>query len=230
MRNEASGWDRLRIVRSGLAVAGIAAVLAIALAACAGNGGQPSRTALSPAVVVSHAELRAGGSPSSGQEWTRDSRFGISVSHPTRWRVWRFAEVGSFTTALLFLSNQPVTAPCTTSRTSTGTQTSCRGLPKARLRSGGVLLGWFSNGFPAPRGYDVLAHTRGRPTVIDDRPAKIDVRQADAACKQDGGTLTITATIAHGSGAASISMSACLARPTAADRARVLRSLRSLQI
>jgi hypothetical protein len=212
------------------AVAVVAGVLAVALTACTGDMSRPSPTALSPGKIASRTEQASARWPSSGQVWTRESGLGISVSHPTGWRVWHFVEAGSFTTALLFLSNQPVTAPCTTSRTSTGTQTSCRGLPKARLRSGGVLLGWFSNGFPVRRGYDVLAHTRGRPTVIDGRRAKIDTAPAHGVCKQDGGTLAITATIAQGSGAANMSMSACLSHPSAALRNQLLRSLRSVRV
>jgi hypothetical protein len=115
-------------------------------------------------------------------------------------------------------------------RTRSGDDTDCRGLPETHLRTGGVVLGWFSNGFPAPKGYDVLDHTRGRPALIDGRRAKIEVGSADGFCNQNGGTLTITATIAHGSGAGSTSMSACLSHPSPAVRDRVLRSLRSVHL
>lgn len=161
--------------------------------------------------------------------WVRDTSAGISVSHPTDWRVYHFAEAGSFTTELMFLSNRPVSAPCTTTRTPTGIRTDCRGLPQARLTSGDLMIGWFSNGFPVPAGYRLLSHTAGKLTHIDGHAAKITAVPAIGTCKTDGGTVSITATIATGPAADSISMSACLARPSHALRSQVIRSLRSVR-
>lgn len=162
--------------------------------------------------------------------WTRDASGGISVSHPADWRVSHFEEVGSFTTGLMFLSNRRVNSPCTSTRTSPGTRAECRGLPRADLTSGDVVIGWFSNGFPVRAGYDLIAHTPGQLTHIDGHQAKIATAPATGPCRTDGGTLLMTATIATGPAADNISMSACLARPSSALRKNVLRSLRSVHI
>jgi hypothetical protein len=180
-------------------------------------------------VVAGCASLPGGdGARQATTTWVRDSGSGISVSHPAAWRTARFPEAGSFTVGLLFLFNQPVRPPCVTSSNAVGLRISCAGLPRGNLRPGGILIGWFSNGGGVPKGYQVLDHTTGRVVRIDDRPAKISSTAAAGSCRRAGGTVSIRATIAVGSGESDVTMDACLDRPTPGQRAQVLRSLRSV--
>jgi hypothetical protein len=160
--------------------------------------------------------------------WTRDSGLDVSVSHPADWHVSYFDEASSFSTALLFLANRPLRSPCTTSRRS-GISITCRSLPRAHLDRGGVVIGWFSKGFPEPAGYDLLAHTAGRRTRIDGYPAKISTAASTDSCEADGGTTQMTAVIVTGPGADNVAMTACLAHPTQQLTDQVRTSLRSVR-
>jgi hypothetical protein len=158
------------------------------------------------------------------EHWERDASSGISASHPESWRVSRFKESGSFLTGLLFLSNQTVASPCTT--TSAGTHISCSGLPRTTLQPQGLVIAWFRTGMP---GVSLLAHAVGRPTRIAGYRAKIANTSPSGTCQADGGTVAIHATIATGPGANNLQMSACLSHPSAEQRQQVMRSLRSLR-
>ena len=92
------------------------------------------------------------------------------------------------------------------------------------------MIGWFSEGFPEPSGYDLLTHVSGRPVRVAGYPAKIDVTPSTDSCLADGGTNLITATVATGPGADNLAMRACLAHPSRQLVDRVLASLRSLRV
>jgi hypothetical protein len=160
--------------------------------------------------------------------WVRDASGGISVSHPSSWRLSKFEESGSFVTGLLFFSNQAIASPCVTS--AGGNTISCSGLPRATLHAGGLKIGWFDLmailGGAMP-GKDVLSRAAGQVTRIDGHQAKIAVTPASGACRQSGGTLAIDATIATTPNY--LSMSACLSHPSNEQRQQVLQSLRSVR-
>jgi hypothetical protein len=102
-------------------------------------------------------------------------------------------------------------------------------LPRGRLTSGGLIVAWFASGFPEPAGHDQLSHTAGRLTRIDGHRAKIATTRATWMCKTDGGTASMTATIAVDRSTNNITMLACLSHPSPVLRAQVVKSLRSLR-
>lgn len=71
---------------------------------------------------------------------------GISFSHPAAWSAYKPAlpTVALHFNPLVYLSTQPVHAPCSTK----GNTTTC-GFPIDHLRPGGVLVTWETNGLPA---------------------------------------------------------------------------------
>jgi hypothetical protein len=160
-------------------------------------------------------------------KWTRDLRYGISVSHPAEWRLSKFDEVSSFSTAVMFLSNRDLEPPCTTS--ADGSRTHCRGLPRTQLDDDGVLIEWYSYGFPEPEGYNPLARISGDDATIDGHRAKVTETDATGQCSSIGGTRQITATIWTGPGADTLGMIACLSNPSTEVRQQVLTSLRTLR-
>lgn len=71
---------------------------------------------------------------------------GLSFSHPTTWKAYTPIQptVALHFDPLVYLSTQPVHAPCSTQ----GNTTSC-GFPIDHLRPGDVLIMWEKNGLPA---------------------------------------------------------------------------------
>jgi hypothetical protein len=74
----------------------------------------------------------------------------LSFRYPKGWstRAFRDDPPGSFSTTLLYISNQPMNDPCTKTVRSGATSYRCEGWPVNALQAGEVLAKWSANGFP----------------------------------------------------------------------------------
>ncbi len=112
----------------------------------------------------------------------------IRFSYPSSWKAdSRFAYVTwSYGASLVYLSNQPMHAPCVSYPISGGTRTSCSAWPIYQLSPGGVVLKWMANGMPGWR----FANQPGQSITVDGTPAKI-VTSGPGICGQLGATQEI---------------------------------------
>lgn len=115
--------------------------------------------------------------------------FGLTVQYPSTWRAATYDEVSSFTTAVVFFSDQSMTSPCKTS--AGGSVITCSGGAVTRLTQGGVSVDWSSHGAPAPNLFNTAP---GTPATISGVPAKVYIG-ADSDCSSIGGRTSVTATV-----------------------------------
>jgi hypothetical protein len=130
---------------------------------------------------------------------------GLSFDHPLAWRASRYEERETFYDLIVYLSNERLHAPCTT--THTNGVTTC-GDPIGNLAPGGVLVSWGNVGYP--HNGPEIPHPNAR---IDGQPAAIKV-QRPGDCARIDGDETITADIAR-PGGNHYEMVACLRGPNA---------------
>jgi hypothetical protein len=143
--------------------------------------------------TLSGVPVDAASSRHSTMQYSQDP---LTFRYPTGWRVDHYTEVSSFTSSLVYLSNQKMHAPCTTANDSGGIQTRC-GWPLAKLGSKGVLVEWTVGGGPVPQGFSIKGFP-GELQTIDGHLAKIQVSRP-GLCSSIGGQETVGATVADGS-------------------------------
>jgi hypothetical protein len=104
----------------------------------------------------------------------------LSFTHPAAWKASSPRTQALHFNPLVYLSTQPVHAPCTT----TGNETAC-GFPVKQLEPGGVLVSWLYNGGPP-----ALTLGPGKRIQVGGRPATV-VSAAGGMCGQIGADRTI---------------------------------------
>jgi hypothetical protein len=92
----------------------------------------------------------------------------VKFQYPSTWRAHRFADNSSFSSLVVFLSNQRFRPPCVTHRHKRYTEVTC-GQPIRRLQRGSILIGWWEDGFPLWS----LRRVKGTPLKVGGRPAKL---------------------------------------------------------
>ena len=92
---------------------------------------------------------------------------GTSFRYPSCWTLSNYTEESTMTTAVAFLSNQPMHQPCKTTRSGISTTVSC-GFPVKTLERGGVLVTFIAGGMP---GWTIADDT-GRHLVVDHHAAR----------------------------------------------------------
>ncbi len=94
---------------------------------------------------------------------------GFSFRYPASWRTRTFGLSSSFSSPLVYLSNEPMHHPCVHHHFGHG-ETSVRcSRPLDRLGPGGVLVSWTENGSPTWK----FADAKGRPLMVGGDPAKL---------------------------------------------------------
>jgi hypothetical protein len=108
----------------------------------------------------------------------------LSFTHPAAWKAYQLRAQALHFNPLVYLSTQPVHAPCATS----GNETTC-GFPVKQLEPGGVLVSWLDEGVPA------FTLGPGKRIQVDGHPATI-VSAAGGICSRIGADRTIDVRIA----------------------------------
>ncbi len=122
--------------------------------------------------------------------WITRTANRVSLSVPSEWHVGQpWSSAGSFSYLAGAFSNQALSPPCTTGRNSLA----C-GAPLSRLRTGGMLVEVFENGFP---GW-TLDRQMGTPTMVADLPARVALQAERTTCAGLGADLASTQVIADG--------------------------------
>lgn len=145
--------------RNNLIVVVVAALTIVGVGAIAGYGVDSTRT-------TALSTYRAG-----------PNFEGISFTYPASWRPAAYTENSSFSSIIVYLSNQAMYPPC---------QDGTCGLPLARLDLGGILAFWSANGFPA-WSFDAAP---GELTSVAGRRAKLSTRLS--WCRAIGGDVQFT--------------------------------------
>ena len=125
----------------------------------------------------------------------------LSFARPRSWKPRHYEVVSSFSTVLVYLSNQLLHDPCRRSSSAI----TCAS-PLQRLRRGGVLVEWDEGGMPG--------WTLGRPDgTIGGLSARVQFSRPSAACRHIGGTRTVRAVTARRLPHTFYSLDACLRGP-----------------
>lgn len=129
-----------------------------------------------------------GGNPTpSGQtEPQHYEHKGLSFAYPSSWHAQRYEFVSTFFAALVYLSNQPMRPPCTTTTNDQETSISC-GRPVRELQPGGIVAWWGAGGMPTWRFQD----QSGSPMRVSGRAAKISI-SSPGTCQDIGASESIT--------------------------------------
>ena len=143
----------------------------------------------------------------------------LTFSHPASWTPRRYEVVSSFSSAIVYLSNQPLHDPCTRTRLPGGGLSISFGHPISRLAPGGVLIEWTREGFPNWK----LSDAPGVPQQIAGRPSRLAIRRP-GRCASLGADETILASITRPSGNW-YQLLACLRGPSLATSERQVRQL-----
>jgi hypothetical protein len=143
----------------------------------------------------------------------------LTFSHPASWTPARYEVVSSFSSAIVYLSNQPLHDPCTRRHLPGGALEITCGHPITQLVPGGVLIEWTREGFPGWK----LSRAPGVPQRIAGRPSRLDVRRP-GRCANLGADETILASISRSSGNG-YQLLACLRGPGLAGSERQVRQL-----
>lgn len=93
----------------------------------------------------------------------------MTFQYPDDWSPAHFDVVSSFSSSIVYLSNQPTKDPCVRRSSSI----TCERWALDALKAGGVILEWTSNGFP---GWS-FARQPGRVVKVDGRNAKVSTRR-----------------------------------------------------
>jgi hypothetical protein len=146
--------------------------LALALAACTG-GGTTSPTGPGPPTGPRTLTYHAG-----------PAFLHLTFAYPGSWTARTTDEQSSFATYLVYLSSQPMVAPCKTTWSDGGFGVDCS-LPVKRLEPGGVLAWWTEWGWPD---WSFDKNARGEPLTVAGRRAKVSVTMKPE-CRRIGGTV-----------------------------------------
>jgi hypothetical protein len=137
---------------------------------------------------------------------------GFHTRYPSTWSPLQQSSQPSIGTSLIWLSNQPMHDPCTTTASGDGITSTC-GFPIASLAPSGVVVHWSRDDGPNTVDAAALARTPGQTLQVDGHPAKFTV---EAPSYSSCGTLTATrevlATILADDRAA-FQMDACIRGP-----------------
>ena len=129
---------------------------------------------------------------------------GLSFSYPAAWTAYKpvLPTVALHFNPVVYLSTQPVHAPCSTE----GNRTTC-GLPVDQLHPGGVLITWETNGLPAMGlGPGTQLQVGGHPAVRQEKTG--------GECRRIGADRTIDVAVAtHSLPSALTYFTACLRGP-----------------
>jgi hypothetical protein len=166
------------------------------------------------AIVALASVTSACGGGSDAQAAPKDSPLatytgsGLSFSYPAAWTEYKptLPTVFLHFNPLVYLSTQPVHAPCSTS----GNTTSC-GFPVDHLQPGGVLITWETNGLLAMGlGPGTKLQVGGHPAVRQEKTG--------GECRRIGADRTIDVAVAtHSLPSALTYFTACLRAPGLAD-------------
>jgi hypothetical protein len=166
------------------------------------------------AIVALASVMSACGGGSNAQAAPKDPPLatytgsGLSFSYPAAWTEYKPAlpTVSLHFNPLVYLSTQPVHAPCSTN----GKTTSC-GFPVDHLQPGGVLVTWETNGLLA------MGLGPGTEIQVDGHPAARQ-EKTGGACGRIGADRTIDVAVAtHSLPSALTYFTACLRGPGLAD-------------
>jgi hypothetical protein len=179
------------------------ALCLLALAGCdparPGDGAQPASTS-APQQARYHDEV-------------------LTFDRPAAWTPHRYQVFSSFSSAIVYLSNQPLHDPCARTRLPGGAlQISC-GHPITHLAPGGVLIEWTRESRPNWK----LSDAPGVEQQIAGRPSRLAIRRP-GRCANLGADETILAFISRASGNW-YQLQACLRGPGLASNERQVRQL-----
>jgi hypothetical protein len=145
----------------------------------------------------------------------------LTFSYPASWMPRKYEVVSSFSSAIVYLSNQPLHDPCTRSRIAAGESITC-GHPLTHLDPDGILVEWSRHGFP---GWN-LSLAPGTPQRIAGRPSRHAIRRpGDCAIQIDGADETIVAFISRPVTHNWYQLLACLRGPNLASSEAQVREL-----
>jgi hypothetical protein len=136
---------------------GLAAPLLLLMAACTG-GGVTSTTG--PTLVQPSLVPYDSGSP-----------YHLAFKYPASWAAREYDEVSSFSTLVVYLSNQPMVAPCKTTKSAKSTSVNC-GLAVEHLGRGGVLAWWSLDSGP---GWSFGKDAPGEPINVGGHRARLSM-------------------------------------------------------
>lgn len=143
----------------------------------------------------------------------------LTFSYPASWTPRRYEVVSSFSSAIVYLSNQSLHDPCTRRRLAAdGLSITC-GHPISQLAPRGVLIEWTREGFPNWK----LSDAPGVAQQIAGRPSRLAIRRP-GRCASLGADETILASITRPSGNW-YQLLACLRGPGLATSERQVRQL-----
>lgn len=182
------------------------------------------------AALVLDRESGGGDEPTSSSTSLTDdgqtrsfSEYGLSFRYPHAWGRRTTRSSSSFSSTLVYLSNQTLGQPCSVDEDPPGSATrsiTC-GHPLKELLPGGVLVTWTSNGSPVWRG---LEDARGTPTTVDGLPAKL--LKVEHGCPGLGGDVHVVLTVDRPRAPHNFfQMDACIAEPDADATETLVRSL-----
>ena len=143
----------------------------------------------------------------------------LTFSYPASWTARRYEVASSFSSAIVYLSNQPLHDPCTRSGLPGGGLRITCGHPISALAPGGVLVEWTREGFPNWK----LSDAPGVRQQIAGRPSKLAIRRP-GRCANLGADETILASITR-SPDNRYQLLACLRGPSLATGEQQVRHL-----
>jgi hypothetical protein len=132
------------------------AIAVLVLAGCGGGSSPPPSQVRDTSVRPYH----------SGHPW------GLSVRHPPSWKPRHFDVQSEFSTAIVYLSNQPLHNPCIRKHLGPEHFSVRCGEALDRLRPGGVVVEWSESGFP---GW-TIDNAPGHPVKVDGLRARLRTR------------------------------------------------------
>lgn len=147
----------------------------------------------------------------------------LSFSYPDDWVVDGMTPAETpVLRVIVSLGTEPLTAPCEPA--APGGQISCA-VPPTDLGPAGVYLSW-DEYLPSSGNSPVFA-VDGEPTTVDGEHAYVFAHPPDAPCRRIGGDQQIEALVFREPGT-TVTMTACLAAPTARTKQQVMEMLASV--
>jgi len=197
--------------------------LVVSVAACTSShtsATPPTSTSIDSATTVNPVCRDCGATRKAAltRHFSAGQAFGpLSFQYPAEWSPSRYHWDTSFTDLIVYLSNAPLHAPCTTMKNSQGITTTCQD-PIRALPAGGVLATWSIVGYPHS-GPEIPHPT----TTINGQPASIAVSKP-GDCSRLGAQETVTADIGRPIGN-HFEMVACLRGPNIAGNEALVRQM-----